>query len=359
MITPISALITGDIKRLDKIQDRTVMPPLAVGEVVDATVMGKQNGKTLISVKGMTLEASSTNPLTEGQKITVRISQVSPKIIMVPLGIMDGAEGSLPLTEHIKAFKQDPAMLLSIFKAAKDVLSSQNVKSYQSLMPDSNVVQIKEHLESLLFSKDTLGNYADKLGLLHEHAIAAGNGTGDNLKAMLMKLQEDIQRTVAGNNGTAKDLAGLSEFAASTIGKIETYQAVNLMSMQKDGLFFLPIPFMFQQDIQTGEFFASTKETAQGKELRAVVFLETDKLGKVMAEARLTGDSIRCFFRCDMPDTRDLLAARTAALKDGLDALGYKTADIKCYHERNMDAVRQEILEEFPAYSESALNVMV
>jgi hypothetical protein len=46
-------------------------------------------------------------------------------------------------------------------------------------------------------------------------------------------------------------------------------------------------------------------------------------------------------------------------LKQGLDALGYKTSDIKCYHERAMDAVRREILEEMPAYSAGALNILI
>ncbi len=357
MISALSALIAGEIKLKDKVAPGAVTPPLSVGEVVEATVSGKQGGKLTIMVKGMPLEATSSVPLGEGQKITVRISQLFPRIVMIPMNAGEAPEGAQPLLAHIRNFKQDPAMLKNIFSMGKDILTPANIAKYQEMMPATNFGAIRERLDSLLFAKDTLGEYAGKLGLMHEHAIASGRGESDNLKAMMIRLQEDIAKVVSEKGASSKELTVLSEYAASSVSGIESFQAVNLLSMDKDALFFLPLLFQFNNEIRTGDFFASQKETVQGKELRAVVFLDMDNLGKVMAEARLAGGSVKCSFRCEDPETRDFLSARATLLKDGLDALGYKTSDINCYHERNMDAARMEVLEEFPAYSEGVLNI--
>jgi hypothetical protein len=297
------------------------------------------------------------NALGEGQKITVRISQLFPKILMTPMKTDEVSEVPQRLLEHIKSFKQYPAILKAVFEMEKDILSISNINKYQDLMPDTDFRAIKDRFESLFFSKDTLGKYAERLGLHHEHAIASGRGSNDNLKALLMKLQEDIEKVVARKGDPDNNLDGLYKFADGTINKIETYQAVNLLSMDKDALFFLTLPFKFKNDVRTGEFYASKKGTVRGEELRAVLFLDMDNLGKVMAEARLNGSRIQCSFRCENPEVRNFLSARTTLLKDGLDALGYDTDAIKCYHEKNIDASRMAILEEFPAYSEGVLNI--
>ncbi|MDD5167393.1 MAG: flagellar hook-length control protein FliK [Syntrophales bacterium] len=360
MISVLTALIGGEIKFRDTAVSTPASAPLSVGEVVDATVTGKQNGKFIINVKGTSLIASSNLPLDEGQKIAVRISQLQPKIVMVPLNCaLEVTDGEKQLLDHLMQFKQDPAMLEVIFNAGKEILSPSQIKKYQQLMPESDFHAISERFESLLVSKDTLGEYADKLGLLHEHAIAQGKGTTDNLKSLLIKLQDDIGRVVSEKVGVAKELSALSEFVSSSINKIETYQAVNVMSLGKDGPLLLPFPLLFKDEIRTGEFYASSKETSAGRELRAVLFMDMDNLGKIMAEARLSGGGMRCFLRCENPETRDFLAERISGLKDGLDALGYKTGDIGCYYERNMDAARKDLLEEFPAYSEGVLNIRI
>ena len=129
------------------------------------------------------------------------------------------------------------------------------------------------------------------------------------------------------------------------------------MSLEKDGLLFLPLSLMFGNEIRTGEFYASAKETPRGKEMRAILFLDTDHLGRIMAEASLSGGSVKCYFRCEEDQTRDFLAGRISELKDGLEAVGYKTKDIQCYHERAMDAAKTELLESLPAYSESVLSI--
>jgi hypothetical protein len=357
MITPLSVLFTGELKVKDAIGSRSAVPPLSVGEVVEATVVGKQGGKMTIMVKGSPMEASSTVPLEAGQTIPVRISQLSPKILMVPVKGGDVADGAQEIVEYVKNFRRDPAILKGIVAAGKDLLSPVNIERYQILMPETDFAAIRERFESLLFSKDTFRNYADKLGLLHEHAIASGNGSNDNLKAMLLKLQEDIQKAVSEKSGAGDALAALEDFAAATVQKIETCQVVNLMSLEKDGLFFLPFSFLLGHEIRTGEFYAATKETGRGKEMRAVLFLDMDHLGRIMAEASLLGGNVKCYFRCEEAQTKDFLARRVSGLKDGLEAVGYQAKDIQCYHERMMDAAKMEVLESLPAYSEAVLNV--
>lgn len=357
MITPISVTPVGEIKLKDAPGSRTALPPLSVGEVIEATVTGKQGGKVTLQVKGMSLEASSNIPLEAGQTISVRISQLSPKILMTPLKGGDAADASQPIMEHIKNFRMNPALFKGVVATGKDLLSSASIENYKDLMPNTNFEAIKERFDSLLFSKDTFRNYGDRLGLLHEHAIATGKGSNENLKAMLLKLQEDIRQAVSGKSGAGEIMAALDDFAAATVQKIETCQVINVMSMEKGGPFFLPLSFLFGNEIRTGEFYATAKETGRGKEMRAVLFLDLDHLGRVMAEASLVNGDLKCYFRCEEEETREFLSRRVSDLKDGLEAVGYKAKDIQCYHERMMDAVKMEVLEAFPAYSEGVLNI--
>ena len=357
MITPLSAIPAGEIRLKGQTGSRSAVPPLAVGEVVDAVVAGKQDGKMTITVKGMPLEASSNIPLEEGQVIRVRISQLSPKIVMTPVRGGDVADGASQLVNNIKNFRSDPALFKGMIATGKELLSQKNIDRYRDLMPRTDFAAIKERMDSLIFSKDTFQGYAERLGLLHEKSVASGQGASDNLKAMMMKLQDDVRQAMAGKGADGNALSGLEEFAAATVQKIETCQAVNLMSLEKDGLMFLPLSLLFGNEIRTGEFYAASKETPRGKEMRAVLCLETDNLGRIMAEASLSGGAIKCYFRCEEDQARDYLASRLAELKDGLEAVGYKAKDIQCFHEKSMDAAKMELLESLPAYSESVLSI--
>lgn len=358
MISALTVLPAGNIRQ----QRQTVsapMPPLAIGEVVEATVVAKQDGKFRIAVKGVYMEASSELPLAEGQKITVQVGRLHPQILLVPV---NGEERDLQprINDLVRNFKQEPNVLENTFASGRDMLSPARIDRCRNLMPGTDLLAIRERLLSLLFSRETLEDYAGRLGLLHERAIAEGKGGDDNLKAMLIKLQEDIEKIISRGGTIAPEVAGLQDFAASAIGRIETLQAVNLLSAAQDGLFFFPFPYLARHDeIRTGEFFASRKEAAQGRELRAVLFLDLDRLGKIMAEARLTGGAIRCAFRCEKEEARGILSEKIPLLQEGFSALGYKTNDIRCYHEKDMAAARREILEEMPAYATSTLNINV
>jgi hypothetical protein len=321
MIAALSTLIAGEMKLHDREGTRPVAPPLSIGEVVDATIKEKQGGKYVIMVKGISMEASSNVPLGEGQKISLRISQLYPKILMIPVTGEESPAVARQVLEHVKIFKQDPAMLGSIFQRGKDIFSREKMAQYKELMPATDFQAIKDHLEGLIFSKDDLGGYARRLGLCHEHVLASGTGIGDNLKAAMMKLQEDIDSLLSGKSTAGDALAELSEFAALTVGKIETCQVVNCLSVDREGLFFLPIPFLLKDDLRIGEFYASKKETVRGKEFRAVLFLDMDNLGKIMADIKLTDASMKCAFRCEDVGARDFLSERIGFLKEGLEAL--------------------------------------
>ena len=176
MISPLSVTPVGEIKLKDTVGSRSTVPPLSVGEVVDATVTGKQGGKMTITVKGMSLEASSNIPLAEGQVIHVRISQLSPKILMTPVKVGDTVDGAQQIINNINNFKRDPALLKGMIAAGKDLLSPASIERYRDLMPKTDFAAIKERLDSLIFSKDTFRDYAGRLGLLHEKTIASGQG---------------------------------------------------------------------------------------------------------------------------------------------------------------------------------------
>ena len=359
MIAAFSSLIAGEIKLKDRETLRTIPPSLSVGEIIEATVKGKQGDKYIINVKGMTMEASSGIPLSTGQKITVQIRQLHPQILMLAVKGEEVSSGAGQFLEHVRNFKQDQSLLKQIFQKGKDIFSQDNMARYRELMPTTDFQAMKDRLESLIFAKDTLTEYAGKLGLLHEHALYSGAGNSDNLKAVMMRLQEDIEKVTSEKGAAGTALAGLSDFAATTVARIETCQAVNLLSMDRGGMFFLPLSFLFNGEFRAGEFYASKTEGSRGKALRAVLFLDMNNLGKMMADIKLTDDSIRCAFRCEDSKACNFLADRIDSLTDGLAALGYRTSDVKCYHERNMDAVRRDVLDELPAYSERVLNITV
>ncbi|MDD5722911.1 MAG: hypothetical protein PHY29_04135, partial [Syntrophales bacterium] len=59
------------------------LPPLSVGEVVQATVVGKGVGRgVVIDVKGVRALAESDLPLKGGTKGFVRVEQLRPRVIL-------------------------------------------------------------------------------------------------------------------------------------------------------------------------------------------------------------------------------------------------------------------------------------
>jgi len=333
----------------------TVLPPLAVGDVVAVKVTGVNQGKFTILVNGTTLEAESSLPLSVGERITVRIASLEPRIVLVPLESKRDTS-NIALEKYLRLFHQEPRVVADLLRLGKELLTANQRESYRGTVSDALLTALTEKFDALFDHGMDVGKWAAALGLFHERDIARGTANPDNLKALLLKLAEKLEQLPSPK---PIEVGELARWVKMAVERIDVCQLVNVLSRDREGLCYVPIPFLFGEEVRVGDFFCRAKPTPKGKECKVWIFVDFPELGSIMMDLSLVGKRLSAFIRCGQAETRDVLAEKLVLMKEKLNAAGYEISTLGCSVERELDNRRQALWEEVPAYAEGALQVRV
>ena len=95
-------------------QSRTLIP----GEMLNALVIGKDSAHGVrLQIKNSTIVADSQIPLHIGEKLTVRVDQISPSVV---LKIVNRPEEDLKSRGFVKFFRSNPQALKEFLDSAID-----------------------------------------------------------------------------------------------------------------------------------------------------------------------------------------------------------------------------------------------
>jgi hypothetical protein len=343
------------------------LPPLSVGEVVEAEIMeGTRHGKTLILLKNSAIRVHSETPLVEGKKIAVRVTRLHPGVILRI--VQGGVPERAGLIDHLRLFRSNPKALSDLLAEGATRFSPEKLGVLASHLGKEDVENMQNIFKSLIFSKDSLKapdffrNYVHTLGYLMEQklgeALKKRSGRAEylrdasqSLKGLLAKVSDRLQPLIEMREfPTAERLAG---FVRSSLQAINSHQVVNYLFQEHEGTYMFQIPFLFQENRGMAEIFVKFGERDSGgkgnHEGKNVLFLlDMDALGEVVAEATVEAQKIRCVLKCSDADSRDFVTSFLGELGESLAAVGYDVEHLQCVvNQKDLSEVRDTAYRAF------------
>jgi len=98
------------------------LPPLSVGEVVEAEIMkSARYGKALILLKNSLVMAYSGLPLRKGEKIAVRVAQLHPGVVLRI--VRNEISQKSGLMDYLRFYRSNPKALFELFTEGIDRFS--------------------------------------------------------------------------------------------------------------------------------------------------------------------------------------------------------------------------------------------
>ena len=350
--------------------------PLSLGEAVEAVVDAKTGTSSfLLNIKNGSLSAYSELPLSKGERLTVRVEQLQPQVVL-SIVQRGGDRASAIMSSYAAYSSANPEALRDIFVIGRDIL---NETSLLATLPEGAkkiIGKIADIIDSLMLSgasgKDqfSLKNYLANLGMFLEFDLRQAlegkkdlkNLKQESLKGLLQRLSVELKVAQGRENSPdeLKILARLAEFSEKTIKTIEGYQIINMQSATKEGEFFFQLPVVLQQEIRTADLFISGEKAKKGanggNRYQVVMFLTLDALGEMMVDASLNGNRLGCVLKFADPAVGEFISGFTAELEKNIREIGFADVLLSCVHSDSIGKARSDCYQEV-FFDRGAVNV--
>lgn len=378
------------------------------GEILEASVSEKLGPqKAVIMLKDHQVVADTEVPLKAGEKISVRVEQLQPRITLRIIDNNAPEAAQYKQNEQIKEYvrfqRTNPESLVKMVTDSHEALRP--VVSDAALKPmiKTDIANILKLLDSVVYSKTSVANndfireMVSNLGLdtegsllkmiresgkeasvkpeLKEPAFKGGKAEiaalkefPETLKGQLMQLSQEvaaiIEREEKIDQGSLQKLARVLEFANSSVKTLESQQVVNVALKDGDGTYMLQIPILFPDGFRTGELYIEKDNDPESKEkeegrYRVVFFLDMDAMGRIMIDASMGKNRIGFTIKCERESVRDFIMSRIAELTDRLAAQGYQIDYMACRVERDIEKEQKQYILQQSVYSQDAINLFV
>lgn len=342
----------------------TGVSSLSVGEIIHVQVAEKSGAsRFILDAKNINLLVDSDFSLTKGEKLTVKVEQTSPNIVLRILNRDDVS--SLMIRQHALNYQANSEALSDMFRMGREILNEKSLMALLSEKAKENIRNILKLMDASVLSVKSFQNpmflkdYVSNLGLLLEYSlrkmIQGKIQTKDlkpeeGLKGILIKLSEQLQTQMMDGMFTGKEeghkIDQLIKFAESSAKTIENHQLINISYRENSGNYVLQIPILCSEGIRTGELFIEIDKDgdrdAEGKKYNVIMFLNMDALGDVMVDASLKGNKITCLFKFDDPEAQNFFTSFLDNLKNNINGLGYDCGLLKCMTSKTINETRED-----------------
>ncbi len=340
--------------------------PLTLGEMVEAIVGAKTGtSRFLLTIRNSTLSAYSDLPLSRGEKLTVRVEQLQPQVV---LSIVRNADSSSSIISRYASWSRaNPEALKDIFTLGREIFGEGVRLEALPERARSIMAGILNSIDSFMTTgasaKDTfsLKNYLTNLGLMLEfdlRKVIEGKKeikdlNREVLKVLFQRLSEELKAGQSKEN-SAEDIHNILkilDFSEKAIRTLEGLQIINTQSEADEGRIFLQIPVVFPDDVRTADLFVRTEkdnmEAGGVKRYHVAIFLSLDTLGEMMADATLTGNKLLCVFKFENPAAREFVSGFTGELERNIMEIGFGDVLLNCVHSDSVEKTRREYHQEF------------
>lgn len=326
------------------------LPPLSVSEIVEADVLEKVGDrKLLILLKTAKILADSEIPFKGGEKITVKVEQLHPRVILRFMQNEKKTEDSR-ISDYLRFYRSNPKVLYDLFMKLGKVFNQESLGELVSHLGKENIKNIQNILESLMISKESLNDklflksYIYKFGYLMEkgfkNAVNRGlvkavnlNDSSQNLKGFLIKVSDNLKLLTETRNLPAAEK--LSAFINSSLKTIESHQVINYLFQEHEGKYLFQIPILFPENMGLAEIFIKFEDkNSEGRgrqKQKCVMFLlNMDALGDIIIDAKIVEKNIGCILKCKHNELRNFILPFLDELRERLKDLEYKVDYLEC-----------------------------
>jgi len=315
---------------------KALLPPLEVGQELDAVVMEELDGRRLLLKLGATLiEAEGPGGLSAGQHVRLRVDQLQPQVVFHITDVEPTvqAEATKLLRTHLPAHADSGELLDSL---------QHELAAFLDPNPDTTptpekLAKLRESIASLLASGGPLTSEKLKVlardgGLFYEAKLF--NVAKNNVQQLLNIADQDLKGlllAVLQESKVRAISAGLQSALGAQIENIETQQAVNLLSQLDGGGFQIQIPFFTGSGVSTAALAVeqdgqgSTREQGDRKNGYSLLFLlDLENFGRTRIDAHIDPRELRAVFYVKNEGSLRLLKQELPGFRENLKALGYQ-----------------------------------
>jgi hypothetical protein len=350
-----------------------------LGEVLDVLVTGHQPGQRVqLQIGDSSVIADTPVPLQLGDKLTVRVGQLHPALVLRIVGQPD--EETVKLNDFVKLYRSNPDALKDVLTGFREFLSGNRLDALSGHLNPKDLLGLSKIMEKLIISKakaenpQYLKDCVSALGLTVERDLLKAlsdptllvAGKGDpTLKEILLRLASELQVFDANGHssrtGTLPQADGFSRLVDQALRVIESLQIVNVLAQEQDQLFAFQVPFQCADGIRMQDVFIETDQSgsgsAKGRRYKVVLFVDMDALGEMAIEAGVQEGKLQCTIKCHTQETTAFVADYLPELQDKLADLGYVAPQIRCTLAGDLCSWKQDFLSEHRLYSQNTINI--
>lgn len=332
----------------------------SAGELLEALVLNQHGGgKVTLQVKNTSIAAETLVALNAGEKLTVRVEQTSPQVV---LRILGGTEMQ-KITELLGQLRSNPGALADLFSGAKNILNPALIEAHAGPAAAKSALSLVKTIDAAVFSKATAGNplflkdMMAWIGLPLERNLLKGQEKSDRretVKELLLKLAGEIR-----DAGAAEQLKEPLAFLERGTKAIEGQQIAAVLGQELDSSLVLQAACQFPTGIRMQDIFIDQeKDGPDGRQrLHCVLLLSMDALGEVIADASAYGSRLDCVLYCETPEAIDFLNCILPELRARLDASGYAESFVRCTLQRDMQDAKSGYIAQRRLYSLHAVDI--
>ena len=342
---------------------------LTAGDRLTADIIEKLDGGFYrIRLQGRTLDARSSLVLEPGEQVRVEVGQVSPRIILTPVGrdhATVSGRAALVREALLANDKVGPLYdsllrsLLSLSDGAASAVGKGEADRIRALL-EGVVLQegaSYEKIRNALIDGGLFFESKVKSILLSARPVRGGlqQVLRDDLKGTIMGLALRLQELSQSlPPGAVKDELGqLREALAAYTRSLEAKEIINHLFSLNGRPFHFEIPLAFGEQTRTVDFYyeqlhqQSGRGEGKGKGgCRVVLLLDLPDMGRISADLVLRSGTIDCRFMTEAKALAEMIAANLSRLSAALEAAGFTVGSLRADWGRKEAVVRVEMEEE-------------
>jgi hypothetical protein len=329
------------------------LPPLQLGQELDALVVDQLDGERLLLQIGASLiEADSPGGLGAGQQLRLRVDQLQPNVVLHITDIEPTieAEAARLVRSHLPAHA-DSGELLDSLQSELAALVESRPDAAPAL---AKFTALRESIATLLaggipLTPDKLKILAHDGGLYYEAKLLSA---ANDSERMLEIADHDLKGLLLAALQEAKTRAfsaGLNSALSAQLENLETQQAVNLLAQLDGGAFQMQIPFYTGTGFSTAALAVErdghgpTEQRGNGKGGYTLLFLlDLEHFGRTRIDAHIEGEKLHAVFYVDRAASLGLIRQELPGFRDSLTALGYRDVLLAAKPLREMSQGKQE-----------------
>lgn len=338
---------------------------LKAGEIVKGEILSLLDGaKISIAIKGRVVTAQTSVPLSAGQTVDLRVSDVGPSLILslVPppgeealaAGRIKSLIGQAPVLSQaiedllgsVRALARGPGRAVETGAAALFSKAGASIGGEAGRLLDV----VGARLSQLLVAgekvpPDFVPRLIETLGLAHEAVLrAAVERPGrlpeamEDLKGLLLSLKERLEirpSSAAGAEAQRPDADAqaprlVGQAADGFVKAVELAQWQNIANRAQDGPIVLSVPFAFPDGMSAGELrIHRDGKKGRGREedgaTTVVLLLDMAGLGSIRIDAWISPKRAAVRVTMSQEDAARFVSGLLPELAGRLSAMGYET----------------------------------